>query len=486
MKIFAIFILILITIYSGVYSRTSNPELNKSLVAAARTGNLSRVKQLVNDGADINAVTEGFLPLVEAINNKHTQTAEYIITKGVLVNLQDKDGDTALIVAALRGNMEILPLLKKQGADFNIRNKQGKTALMYGVYGKHSEIVCYLLENGANPILRDKNKLDALSHSIYAKKREIIESLLEYGASITMEHLKLAHKLYCTIDESQPFKPDRNNFPDASKPLENFYTIKKDVDYKPVYNLINTILSNDKMRKAEVYDNGVIKIFDAKSGNFMKAFGNIQFIKKVYYPIAEKIILEKFNNFNITHIKVYLTYNAGVWQMPGHNIYGINQAEIKLLNIENGNYKMLSGGSIYSNSNIFISNTGKYFCTISQFLARFSSLILNNIQTDKTIFIFHIPELNNYFGDNLRINFNPGPIIGFSFNDKYLMMKFYSYENYQQDESKIIAMVLNIATKKYILQKKFYTNINKVNFASNENALLVDYGNGNVTRIPLP
>ncbi len=425
MKIFAIFILILITIYSGVYSRTSNPELNKSLVAAARTGNLSRVKQLVNDGADINAVTEGFLPLVEAINNKHTQTAEYIITKGALVNLQDKDGDTALIVAALRGNMEILLLLKKQGADFNIQNKTGKTALMYGVYGKHSEIVRYLLENGANPILRDKSGLDAFMLAITIKKRDIIEPLLEYGAPVTMEHLKLAHKLYCVPDNRFNLKGFKNNYSNVSAPFEKIYQIKKDVDYKPYYKLVKTILSYDKTRKMEAYDNGVIKIYEANTNRFITGFGNILFIKKVQFPLPHKIFIEMISTFDVAY---FPQINPTEPFIPAPLLQLNGSMVTVIIDIEKNQffYSYLSDG-FRGMEVLRLSKSGKYFLIIRRSTINpGGSITLHETANGKKLYVFNsanYSSLEGLFWDLEKPSFS-----GLSDDEKLFWINFFSYK----------------------------------------------------------
>jgi len=45
------------------------------------------------------------------------------------VNLQDLDGNTALHIATLNNNIDVVKLLLENGADKEIKNKNEKTAL---------------------------------------------------------------------------------------------------------------------------------------------------------------------------------------------------------------------------------------------------------------------------------------------------------------------------------------------------------------------
>ena len=73
---------------------------------------------------------------------------------GVNVNLQDKEGNTALMLVCQKGQgkdecQEVLSLLLNAGADPNIKNKEGKTALQYAREKKADDIVKLLKEHGA-------------------------------------------------------------------------------------------------------------------------------------------------------------------------------------------------------------------------------------------------------------------------------------------------------------------------------------------------
>ena len=451
-----------------------NPALNKPLMAAVQAGDFAQVKKLVGDGADVNANTGGLLPLVEAINKKYTDIAKFLVDEEANVNLQDKDGDTAIIVAALRGNMEILPLLKKQGADFNMRNKQGKTALMYGVYGKHSEIVRYLLKNGANPILRDKSGLDAFMLAITIKKRDIIEPLLEYGAPFTMEHLRLAHRLYCVPDNNPILKGFKNIFPKVSAPFEKVYLIKKNVEYKPYYKLIKTYFSADKTRKMEAYDNGVIKIYEANTNRFIKAFGNILFIKNVKFPFQNKLFIDTAGTLELTNIH---QIESNVTE-PFDRLYSNKMTVI--LDVNKGHSQHFNPSlGMWAMKVVRLSKSYKYYIVVGRSaITPGGNITLYESETGKKLYVFD--SFDNKYQIGRFWGFDMPDISDFSDDEKLFWVKF-TYNFFNSNG----LVVIDISNKKSYIVLGINHFTNKMQLDEKRKFLLVDYGRGKIVRFPL-
>ncbi|MEJ2240501.1 MAG: ankyrin repeat domain-containing protein, partial [Gemmatimonadales bacterium] len=70
------------------------------LVFAARVGDESSARLLVEAGADVNQVTEyGWSPLLTATNNRHYQLGRYLIEQGADVNAANDGGMTPLYLA---------------------------------------------------------------------------------------------------------------------------------------------------------------------------------------------------------------------------------------------------------------------------------------------------------------------------------------------------------------------------------------------------
>lgn len=91
----------------------------------------------------------------------YDKTAGYNIAKSLLnhgadLNIQDNDGNTALMYAADQGLSDIFELLLEGGADPDIQNRSGNTALMMASYQDHTEIVRLLLDHGADPNIKNR------------------------------------------------------------------------------------------------------------------------------------------------------------------------------------------------------------------------------------------------------------------------------------------------------------------------------------------
>ena len=91
---------------------------NKKLLKAISEGKSSEVAQLLHKGADENAKEKnGDTALIIAARGRNIDVVELLINAGADVNANNNSGDTALIVALKRGNTTIIELLIEAGAD---------------------------------------------------------------------------------------------------------------------------------------------------------------------------------------------------------------------------------------------------------------------------------------------------------------------------------------------------------------------------------
>merc|ERR1712078_661656 len=96
-----------------------------TLMSAASFDDTTRVVELLHKGADPHAKdNKGRTALMIA------EAAGYSETVGVLVNAQDKDGATPLIIAMKIRDTDMVAELLNKGADPNLADNYGKTALM--------------------------------------------------------------------------------------------------------------------------------------------------------------------------------------------------------------------------------------------------------------------------------------------------------------------------------------------------------------------
>merc|ERR1712100_918089 len=105
---------------------------------------------------------------MSAINIEITKL---LLAKGADLHIQNKNGDIALMYAALSGKPEIVELLLKEGAKPNTQNKNGNTALIIAAAQKsqgHTKIVKLLIKGGADPNTKNNDGYTAL---FFAKNR---------------------------------------------------------------------------------------------------------------------------------------------------------------------------------------------------------------------------------------------------------------------------------------------------------------------------
>ena len=103
----------------------------QSIHAAVIGGNLDAVKQLLDQGENIDKADPegGSSPLILAAMFGQKEIAKYLIDRGADLNFQNNDGSTPLHTAAFFCRTKIVTALVEGGADKTIRNNSGSTAL---------------------------------------------------------------------------------------------------------------------------------------------------------------------------------------------------------------------------------------------------------------------------------------------------------------------------------------------------------------------
>jgi uncharacterized protein len=138
--------------------------LNTALLTAAANGEATRVKSLLESGADPNAVDKyGSAPLhlvgawqqfdliIGGKEEQHAETARVLLSHGADINARRADGGTPLIVAAGFNHLDTANALVQAGADVNLRDKAGRSALTLALHRGADDvgIVLPLLRKGA-------------------------------------------------------------------------------------------------------------------------------------------------------------------------------------------------------------------------------------------------------------------------------------------------------------------------------------------------
>jgi len=132
------------------------------MIAAARSGDTEKIKQLLAKGADINAAEpeSGDTPLLAAIDKDQWAAAEQLLKQHPELSLEDKNGHSPLYLAVSKGDsaLTMVNLLLDAGAKVDLGPSKGDNA---GATPLH--IACATGANGC------------------------VESILRYGASATKQ-----------------------------------------------------------------------------------------------------------------------------------------------------------------------------------------------------------------------------------------------------------------------------------------------------------
>lgn len=149
--------------------------LNSALEYAAEYGQCEIIELLIGLGANVNAMSNYYSPLVLAVKGGHTEAVRLLIAHGASAQY-----DSALECAAQYAHDEIITILLDNGASVNANS--GAPLALAAQHG-NSATVILLLDRGANVHAGNDRALQwAAQHG----QTEVITILLDRGADINV------------------------------------------------------------------------------------------------------------------------------------------------------------------------------------------------------------------------------------------------------------------------------------------------------------
>lgn len=144
---------------------------------------VKKVLQCVN--LDERRRHDGCTSLIWAAIKGYTDLAKELIAQGADINASCTIGNTALINGAYNNRIEICNALIEAGANLDACNNGGASALIWACEQGYEEIANTLISHGCNLDLCTKEKKNtALTCAAKAGRTEMVEALVNAGADI--------------------------------------------------------------------------------------------------------------------------------------------------------------------------------------------------------------------------------------------------------------------------------------------------------------
>jgi ankyrin repeat protein len=151
-----------------------------SILKFSQNCSFKKMRDTVRKGADVNEINSlGKNALFQAVSANRINIVNYLIEKGINVNLKDKEGKTALMYCH---NPKIAKILIDKGININEVDNSGRNYVL--MYNGDEKIIKYLIDNGININLQDKNGKTAL---MYRSNEKVVKTLLVNGANVNLQ-----------------------------------------------------------------------------------------------------------------------------------------------------------------------------------------------------------------------------------------------------------------------------------------------------------
>ncbi|MDI9336409.1 MAG: ankyrin repeat domain-containing protein [Gammaproteobacteria bacterium] len=171
-------------VYAGLMG-TSFAGSYEDYFQAITRDQVKTVKALIIQGLPPNTVNPQGQPALHwAVLHRAKNVVEFLLEQAELdLDQPNEHGESALMLAALTGQADLVELFISKGAEIN---QPGWTALHYAVTNGHLEIARYLLENAAYIDAQAPNGTTPLMMAAYYSSVHVVQFLLEQGADVSV------------------------------------------------------------------------------------------------------------------------------------------------------------------------------------------------------------------------------------------------------------------------------------------------------------
>ena len=150
---------------------------------------LKKIRAVISGRANINIQNkEGLTALMLIASSGDDSTIRALISAKADLDAEDKDGNTALIYAVQNNNVGGAKAIIRGKPNLNKQNKNGNNALMIASENGFEEVVRSLISAKANLDMQNNKGDTALLLSVYNKKNNVVKILIDAGADINIKN----------------------------------------------------------------------------------------------------------------------------------------------------------------------------------------------------------------------------------------------------------------------------------------------------------
>ncbi|WP_313950397.1 ankyrin repeat domain-containing protein [Accumulibacter sp.] len=148
------------------------------------SGDTSWAIKLVDQGMNVNSVdAAGNTLLMQAVQRDNADLLGQLLQRRARLNTRNRNSETALSLAAFKGDLAIVRRLVEAGADVNL---YGWPPLIYAAFNGHTAVVKYLLAKAADVNAITENGSTALFFAARFGHQQIVELLLQNKADASI------------------------------------------------------------------------------------------------------------------------------------------------------------------------------------------------------------------------------------------------------------------------------------------------------------
>ena len=175
--------------YSGNTKVITSGTHDADFIELCKRGSLQQIKDAIKNGADVDAIINGWTPLIAAVSyNRNPEVVRVLIEADADVNVKGIYGWTPLAAAQQNKNLsiEVISALIKAGANVNAKDKDGWTPLIRAIiYDSNPIIIKAFIEAGADVNAKDNDEETPLMQAAKLNRNlEVVAALIKAGADI--------------------------------------------------------------------------------------------------------------------------------------------------------------------------------------------------------------------------------------------------------------------------------------------------------------